>query len=358
MFINFKSPITKDSLKMMLSRGKNNYFQDIIFTFMGRDAIALSIEALDLTNKDKILLPAYLCPEILHPFIKKTQVKFYDINPDMTIDAHVVEKKIIEYNIKALFVIHYFGFIQKNIADIKQICIKHNVQLIEDCAQSILSSGCAISGDIVIYSLRKLLPLLDGGGLKVNFKKKDLKFKNYPQLFSDCLALLILIKSVFRIEEPFFSRTHIASMGGCFIKNKQRMQKVLKMSNFSKNILSNLDLEDIIEKRRNNFFLWRQLLEGSEWSPIFHDIPEGVCPFGFPIRVASRDSLLRQMRKHEVVLKVHWPLPQEVTEEFTNARDLSSHIVTLPVYPEIDEGKIRYVYKLMTSVIGGAICLK
>ncbi len=356
MYIGFKSPISKTTLKMMVRRGEKHHFQELIFTFMGRDAISFSIEFMGLTKNDRVLLPAYLCPEVLYPFAKRIQVRFYDIIPTAELNIDEIKKKIIEYNIKALFIIHYFGFAQKNMEKIKELCIKHNVYLIEDCAQSMLSEGCGNYGDIIIYSLRKLLPLLDGGGLRVNVGTKMPQIRTYPQIFSDFLALIILFKSTFHIEEAIFSRSYINSMGKNLTKDNPVAQKILNISTFSRNILSNLDLTSIIEKRRRNFILWKRLLQNSQFLPLFHDIPEGVCPLGFPVKIDARDELIIKMMKKKIMLKVHWPLPKDISNDFRDARDLSLRILTLPVYPELDEKDIVYIYKSMESIIGGEKC--
>ena len=70
-------------LGRMLRLAETIPFPEVIGIFMGRDVLSLAISCLDLDSDDAVLLPAYLCREVVKPFLRKTQVKFYDLRPDM-----------------------------------------------------------------------------------------------------------------------------------------------------------------------------------------------------------------------------------------------------------------------------------
>ena len=74
-------------------------------------------------------------------------------------------------NIEAILVVHYFGFFS-NVNDIVSLCKTFKVKVIEDCAHGFLSShnntDFGSFGDISIFSMRKTLPVSDGGALIIN----------------------------------------------------------------------------------------------------------------------------------------------------------------------------------------------
>ena len=94
----------------------------------------------------------------------------YLASPFGKIGKFVLENKITRQT-RAVLIIHYFGFPQP-IHKIREICNKKDVLLIEDCAHALFSShgeeAIGSEGDLAIFSLRKTLPLPEGGGLLIN----------------------------------------------------------------------------------------------------------------------------------------------------------------------------------------------
>src|SRR5205823_6634957 len=68
--------------------------------------------------------------------------------------------------------IHYFGFGQPDIEPLAGLCRRAGVALIEDCAHALFSrhTGRELGefAPLAVFSLRKTLPLLEGGALKMN----------------------------------------------------------------------------------------------------------------------------------------------------------------------------------------------
>ena len=98
---------------------------------------------------------------------------------DLNIDASKIEEKINK-NTKAIIATHLFGY-PCEIEKIKKICEKHNLLLIEDCAQSFNSKIKNIEtgnfGDVGITSTSLLkIPTTLSGGILIS-KNKDLANK-------------------------------------------------------------------------------------------------------------------------------------------------------------------------------------
>lgn len=321
----------------MLRPPRSNPFPGVIGTFMGRDALTLAVSLLGLTPRDHVLLPAYLCGEVLRPFAGRSHVDFYDIRPDLTVEPDVISSKLGRTTaIRAVLIINYFGFLQPFRSEIKQMCAERGVVLIEDCAHSLLTEGSGESGDLSVYSFRKFLPLPDGGGLRVNAKNLTARPVFYPTVVSNGLAIGVVLRSLFNFRTDLLSRAWLASRrtntsrGAPAIANG----RTLPPSVFARNGMGNLSFTEIIQRRRADFLSWLEQTKGrEELTPIFSHLPEGVCPLGFPVTATNRDALKSRLENAGISPTVEWRLPSAVGSEFVHSQALSAHMLTLPVYP-------------------------
>ncbi len=215
---------TSDSPEIVHS-GDVPRFPGVIGTFMGRDALSLAARYLRLSASDTVLLPVYTCQEVLGQFVKSTNVVFYDIQPDLTIDPDEVRAKLKGSRISMMLMTNYFGFLQPYRNEIKEICADKGICLIEDCAHSLLTERSGEIGDLSVYSFRKILPISDGGGLKVNRKGEPPAPKFYPRAYSDAISVSIKAKSFLNIHSNMLSRARLTS----------RTEKVLPKASSPKN---------------------------------------------------------------------------------------------------------------------------
>lgn len=312
-------------------------FPGVIGTFMGRDALSLLVSTLNINPPDKVLLPAYLCREVLKPFLGHASIEFYDIKPDLTIDPNEIKRKITGGRFKLLYLINYFGFLQPYRKEIKAICADQGVILVEDCAHSLLTEDSGEIGDVLLYSFRKILPLPDGGGLKLKMEKQVVD-NFYPKTYSNCLSMLSLAKLMLKFRSETFSRSGISSRtANLFQAPDQHVkpQRILPMSSIALAVMKRLNFKEIIEKRRSDFQFWLELSEKTAlFEPVFKSLPSGVCPLGFPVKVADRNALTARLQQEGIPLRVHWPLPEE-GKAFANSYELSLRICTLPVFPDL-----------------------
>lgn len=98
-------------------------------------------------------------------------VGFYRLVDELMIDEEDLEKKV-RGRPGVVFVIHFFGFGQPHVERIAKLCQRTGSILMEDCANALFSkhAGHELGGfaPLAIFSLRKTLPVPDGGALKVN----------------------------------------------------------------------------------------------------------------------------------------------------------------------------------------------
>ena len=183
----------------------------------------------------------------------------------------------IDDKTKALFIIHYYGFPQ-NITEIKKLCDEKGLYLLEDCAHAFLSKigndYLGTFGAFGILSMQKFLPLPNGGVLLINNNKLMDTFELYPpnkRSVARSLVLsllknteikhnhiyqvinLSLIKPAKKILSIIRIKSNIGIVNPTSVDFNLDMVN-LSMSKISKRILSNIDLDNIIFKRKSFIF--------------------------------------------------------------------------------------------------------
>jgi len=314
-------------------------FPGLIGTFMGRDALTLAVSCLDLTENDAVVLPVYTCQDVLKSFVRKCKVVFYDVGHDLTIDPDEVRVKMQgKERIRMALITNYFGFLQPYRSEIKKLCAERDTCLIEDCAHSLLTAGSGETGDFSTYSLRKILPLRDGGALRVNVNGKPPVPKYHRPLYSDTLSFLAFAKSLLNMRGEKFSRARVASHTAQVLPLPTKDSRILPLSRFARYGIRNVSFAEVAKKRCDDFQFWQEAIRGnSRLIPMFADLPPGVCPLGFALRTKDRDSLETRAREKGIQLRVHWRLDATLGSECSTSHELSREMVTLPVYPELAE---------------------
>lgn len=126
---------------------------------------------------DEVIMPAYTFVSTADAFVLRgAKVVFVDIRPDtMNIDENLIEAAITERT-KAIVPVHYAG-VACEMDKIMELAKKHNLMVIEDAAQGIMSSykGKALGsiGDFGCYSFHetKNYSMGEGGALLIRDDK-------------------------------------------------------------------------------------------------------------------------------------------------------------------------------------------
>ena len=139
---------------------------------LGRSAIYWACRGLRLAPGTRIWMPALHCGvEVQAALDSGLNVGFYRLDEELNVDEEDLERKL-QNEPSVVFIIHYFGFAQSSIERLASLCRNHGSVLIEDCGHALLSKyrGRELGGfaPISTFSLRKSLPIPDGGALSVN----------------------------------------------------------------------------------------------------------------------------------------------------------------------------------------------
>ena len=144
----------------------------------GASAVELAASVLSLKPSDEVIIPSHTYCASALPFTRyNCKIKWADIDSEsFCIDPSSV-RKLITKKTKAIIVVHLYGA-PCNIIEIKRICKKNKIILVEDCAQSLGSKVgdkyVGTFGDLSIFSFhqqKNITTLGEGGMLLVNNKK-------------------------------------------------------------------------------------------------------------------------------------------------------------------------------------------
>ncbi|MCK4269781.1 MAG: DegT/DnrJ/EryC1/StrS family aminotransferase [Methanogenium sp.] len=137
------------------------------FIDLGRNALGVALDILNINKGDEIILPCFTCSSVLEPIIVRGIIpKLVDINPDFTMNVIQI-KEHLSKNTKAIVVTHFFS-VPSNIKEICELVNNYSVYVIEDCANTFCAdiNGLKLGniGDIAFTSFKNDKPLSLGKG--------------------------------------------------------------------------------------------------------------------------------------------------------------------------------------------------
>lgn len=297
----------------------------------GLDAIYLALLVAGVNPGDEVIT-------VSHTFIAtylaivKTGAKpvLIDIDPSsFNMDVNKIEEKINKKT-KAILPVHLYGQ-PAYMSQINRLAEKHGLIVIEDACQahgaSIESKKAGLFGDLACFSFypaKNLGAYGDGGMIvtrKKELKEKLFKMRNYGQKEKynhDCFGI----------------NSRLDELQAAILRIKLRY------------------LDEWNKSRRNIAAIYSHNLN-SEYV---------VCPpekEGFyhvyhlyVIRTPYRDKLQEWLSSKNVHTQIHYPIPVHKQKccSFSNERvllpiteQIVNEIISLPIYPGLEENKIQYV---------------
>lgn len=303
----------------------------------GTDALILAVRALGIKEGDEVVVPAgtYIA-SVLGVTENGATPVYVDSNEYLLIDADKIEEAITSKT-KAILPVHMYGQ-ACNMTKICEIANKHNLKIIEDCAQCHGSTWngklTGSFGDIACFSFYPTKPLGafgDAGALLTNNEElaNSLRMlrnygsrKKYINEFTgvnsrlDEIHAAMLSVGLSHLDEMNENRIGIASryLGGM---NNQKVQ---------------LPLTDNNAKH------------------VFHL---------FPVLVEKQEDFQQYLLDNGIKSLVHYPVPPYVAEcykeqghdwdEYPKASYIAKHEVSLPIYAGMPEEEIDYVIKIVNE---------
>lgn len=129
------------------------------------------LASLHLRPGDNILMPDLICDVMTEPLRLLGLIPRYYTSEPLGVLGPDDLAPHIDARTRAVLAVHYFG-LPRNLAEAAAFCREHNLPLIEDASQTMLSRDATRPvgryGDAVLFSFRKTLGLPHGAGLICN----------------------------------------------------------------------------------------------------------------------------------------------------------------------------------------------
>jgi dTDP-4-amino-4,6-dideoxygalactose transaminase len=303
----------------------------------GTDAIEIALTALGIGPGDEVIVPA-------HSWISTSESVsnvgakpvFVDTTANtFSINFRAIEEKITP-RVKAIIPVHLYG-LPAEMDEIIRIARRHNLYVVEDCAQAhgaqYKGKSVGTFGTIATFSFypgKNLGAYGDGGAIITNDQGLATKCRlicNHGQISKNV-----------HVTDGRNSRLDTIQAAVLSVKLKQ-----LSKWNQRRNVIAKL---------------YEELLSGV-------DIELPVVPLGmyhvyhlFVVKVNNRDEVMAKLAETGIETAIHYPsmlpfLPvyDYQRHQFPVCGAYQDKLLTLPMFPEMDEQEIEYVCKTLVSVL-------
>lgn len=325
---------------------------DYAWLSTGRSAIRFVISSIEERNPKKkkvAVLPSFTCDTVIAPFFQAGyEVYYYQVSKDLTATAGHILNTAFEYDAAIVLFHRYFGFDTLD-CQIDIMCERlreAGISTIEDCTQCLYSMIPRGAADYYVGSIRKWVGTPDGGFAVCRAGK----FTKKP-VFSDVELERAKVSASYTKYEYIIH--HQGDKGRMLAMYREaedlldNQRTVFAISDTSAKVQANLDKEELVRKRRNNYKLLEVSLT-SKVSRVF-SLKEGVVPLYFPILVDDRASLQRCLIDNAVYAPIVWPKDEFQPIQSKETEHLYQHMLCIP----IDQ---RYDNDDMNRVIGVINC--
>ncbi|NWF52085.1 MAG: DegT/DnrJ/EryC1/StrS family aminotransferase [Nitrospirae bacterium] len=305
----------------------------------GTDAIHLSLKAMDISDGDEVITTPFTFFATVEAILYTGAIPvFVDIEDDtFDIDANQIEEKITDRT-KAILPVHLFGHMA-DMDRITKIARRHGLKLIEDCAQSfgarINSRKAGSFGDTGCFSFypsKNLGGYGDGGIITIKDKEIADKLRRLRNHGSK--------SSYIHEDVGFNSRLDEIQAGILLVKLKY--------------------IEEYNIARRKKAHLYTKLLSDKVRCPVEK---EGIYHIyhQYTIRSNKRDVIQKRLMDEGISSVVYYPVPLHLQDalrflgykkgDLPVAEKTSREVLSLPIYPELEESIIEKIAEIIRSVI-------
>jgi perosamine synthetase len=352
----------------------------------GRIAIGLALKAIGVGSGDIVLVPAYHSPSMIPPaHWCGAEVVFYRVQADTAPDLADIAAKIEAggSRVKAVMATHFFGFPQ-DLQPLRALCDRHGIGLVEDCAHCFFGSrdGLAVgsTGDYAIGSSMKFFPIYEGGclvsrrhwiGFELRGAGKGFELKSalntleaafaYGRLQPLHAALVtplrlkdVLWKALKRRKQrpaaadaapavaPSLAPT---SSESSFEFDARWVDK--RSAWFSRVVLRRASHARIVALRRRHYLELQAALDGVPGCrPLFASLPDGACPWVFPLLVDAPQAVFERLQRAGVPMtRFGATLWAGVDASVcANSVELGRRMIALPCHQELTDAERAWLH--------------
>lgn len=303
----------------------------------GLDALILALRALNIKNGDEVIVPANTYIATVLAITENGATPIF-VEPDAyyNLDAQAIEAKISETT-KAIMVVHLYGQTAKMDA-LKAVADKHDLYLVEDCAQSHGSKfngqTSGTFGDVGCFSFyptKNIGAFGDGGAIVTD--NKDI---------ADKVRML---------------RNY-----GSKIKYHNEVQGINSRLDEIQAALLNVKLSHYNELREERAVIAKKYLDEIDnpkiTLPKIRKNADTVWHL-FVIRTDNRDSLQKYLSEQGIGTQIHYPIPPHLSQAYENlgykqgdfpiTEQYAETALSLPLYDGMTFQEAEYVIQMINK---------
>lgn len=304
----------------------------------GLDALTLSVGALGIGAGDEVIVPANTYIATVLAITKNGAIPVF-IEPDeyYGIDAEQLEKAVTKHT-KAIMPVHLYGQACQ-MDQIMEIACKHDLKVIEDCAQShgakykgIMTGAFGDMGCFSFYPTKNLGAFGDAGAVATDneelYKKLKMlrnygsekkyhnKIEGVNSRLDEIQAALLRVK-LSHLDEINEERVHIAERYDIGIKNPALR----------------------LPKKRC-----------AKANHVYHQ---------YVVRTKHRNEFQAYLAEHGIKTVIHYPIPPHMAEcykhlghkqgDFPIAEQIANEVISLPMFNGMNAEEIDYVIKICNN---------
>jgi dTDP-4-amino-4,6-dideoxygalactose transaminase len=302
-------------MKIEKVASSKRFNRELYFFDRARDGFRYLLNKVSSIKDGIVLLPSFIGWSALEGSgvfdpVRESSMEFdfYAMNEKLHIDIDDLQKKFNDNKVAVFVIIHYYGHIDPCYKEVINLARKYSCVILEDEAHAlysdIIDGKCGRSGDAIIFSIHKMLPLKNGGALGIN--------------------------------------------------NENVLEKPNNESAAS--VIFNYDLWTIAQKRKKNARLLHKLtinLDGVK--PLWGSLDETETLQSFPVIVEDVDrNILYEIMNNDgfgVVSLYHTLIPEITKEKFPKSHELASKIMNLPVHQDANIDSLEIMCQKLQEAV-------
>lgn len=301
----------------------------------GLDALWIAFRLLDIKEGDEVIVQSNTYIASVMGITMNGAIPIF-VEPDEyhNINVNKIEEKITNKT-KAILVVHLYGQATE-MAKVRELCDKHNLYLVEDCAQS---HGAKFNGKMTgtfgdigcfsFYPSKNLGCFGDGGAIVTNNTELAQKFRVFRNYGSEKRYHNMVVGTNSRLDElqAGLLRVKLSHLDEL---NSEREKIAL---NYLKGI-------------KNPYVKLPKIKENC--TSVWHL---------FVIETDYREKLVECLNKNNIGTIIHYPIPPHLSEayeylgykegDFPIAEHMANIVLTLPLYNGMTEEEQAYVIDII-----------
>lgn len=303
----------------------------------GLDALWIAVRLLGIGEGDEVIVQGntYIASVMGISMNGATPI-FVEPNEHYEINADMIEEKITERT-KAVMVVHLYGMAAE-MDKIVDLCKKHDLRLIEDCAQS---HGACFNGKMTgtfgdvgcfsFYPSKNLGAFGDAGAIVTNNENLAKKFKIFRNYGSEKRYYNMMVGANSRLDElqAALLRVRLPHI-------KELTEERIKIAEYYTENISNtlIKLPSVIE---GSTCVWHQ----------------------YVIRCEERDRLMQFMQDRGIGTIIHYPIPPHLSEAYKYlghsegylpvTEKYAKSVLSIPMYNGMTKEEQNYVISVINE---------